>query len=179
VISVAGVAFENKPALNGWVLFSGVILIVLAEVFRLGAEMKGDLETARRIQFDLVPAEAFRGRRRRPRPNTARQKSGRPCTSSASTMGVAASSATPGKVCPAALLTSIVGSARALLAGGLRVRPWRLSIVTCAGRSAGRFVTSSASSTRRQGLRERRPGHRSCGGPARRRPAPADSRIWD
>ena len=32
---------------------------MLAEVFRLGAEMKGDLETARKIQFDLVPGEVF------------------------------------------------------------------------------------------------------------------------
>jgi sigma-B regulation protein RsbU (phosphoserine phosphatase) len=33
---------------------------MLAEVFRLGADMKGDLETARKIQFDLVPGEIFR-----------------------------------------------------------------------------------------------------------------------
>jgi uncharacterized protein len=33
---------------------------MLAEVFGLGAEMKGDLETARKTQFDMVPGEVFR-----------------------------------------------------------------------------------------------------------------------
>ena len=52
-VSVAGVSFDNALPLNGWVLFSGVILIVLAEVFRLGAQMKGDLETASTSRFSV------------------------------------------------------------------------------------------------------------------------------
>jgi hypothetical protein len=41
-------------------IFAGLLLVVLAEVFREAASMKRDLETAREIQFGLVPAEAFR-----------------------------------------------------------------------------------------------------------------------
>jgi hypothetical protein len=59
-ISAAGLTLNADWSLNGWVIFSGLILLMLAEVFRLGSEMKGDLETARKIQFDLVPGEIFR-----------------------------------------------------------------------------------------------------------------------
>jgi hypothetical protein len=59
-ISVAGLTLNADWSINSWVIFSGLILITLAEVFRLGADMKGDLETARKIQFDLVPGEIFR-----------------------------------------------------------------------------------------------------------------------
>jgi serine phosphatase RsbU (regulator of sigma subunit) len=59
-ISVAGLTLNADWSLNGWVIFSGLILLMVAEVFRLGADMKGDLETARKIQFDLVPSEIFR-----------------------------------------------------------------------------------------------------------------------
>ncbi len=147
-ISVAGVAFENKPALNGWVLFSGVILIVLAEVFRLGAEMKGDLETARKIQFDLVPAEAFR------RDDVVVHARMRPARTVGGDLydvvdlddgrlAVIVGDVT-GKGLPAALLmTSIVGSLRALLAGGLRGCELMAALNrhVCKNNSAGRFVT--------------------------------------
>lgn len=59
-ISVAGLTLNADLSINTWVIFSGLILLMLAEVFRLGADMKGDLETARKIQFDLVPGEIFR-----------------------------------------------------------------------------------------------------------------------
>jgi serine phosphatase RsbU (regulator of sigma subunit) len=59
-ISVAGLTLSADLCINTWVIFSGLILFMLAEVFRLGADMKGDLETARKIQFDLVPGEIFR-----------------------------------------------------------------------------------------------------------------------
>jgi serine phosphatase RsbU (regulator of sigma subunit) len=59
-ISMAGLTLNADWSVNAWVIFSGLILLMLAEVFRLGAEMKGDLETARKIQFDLVPGEIFR-----------------------------------------------------------------------------------------------------------------------
>jgi serine phosphatase RsbU (regulator of sigma subunit) len=59
-ISVAGLTLNADWSVNTWVIFSGLILLMLAEVFRLGADMKGDLETARKIQFDLVPGEIFR-----------------------------------------------------------------------------------------------------------------------
>jgi serine phosphatase RsbU (regulator of sigma subunit) len=58
--SIAGLTLEADRSVNTWVIFSGLILLMLAEVFRLGADMKGDLETARKIQFDLVPGEIFR-----------------------------------------------------------------------------------------------------------------------
>jgi len=59
-ISVAGLTLNADWSINGWVIFSGLILLTLGAVFRLGADMKGDLETARKIQFDLVPGEIFR-----------------------------------------------------------------------------------------------------------------------
>lgn len=59
-ISVAGLTLNADWSVNTWVILSGLILLMLAEVFRLGAEMKGDLETARKIQFDLVRGEIFR-----------------------------------------------------------------------------------------------------------------------
>jgi hypothetical protein len=59
-ISVAGLTLNADWSINSGVIFSGLILLMLAEVFRLGADMKGDLETARKIQFDLVPGETFR-----------------------------------------------------------------------------------------------------------------------
>jgi serine phosphatase RsbU (regulator of sigma subunit) len=59
-ISVAGLTLNADWSVSTWAIFSGLILLMLAEVFRLGADMKGDLETARKIQFDLVPGEMFR-----------------------------------------------------------------------------------------------------------------------
>ena len=59
-ISVVGLTLNADWSVNTGVIFSGLILLMLAEVFRLGTEMKGDLETARKIQFDLVPGEIFR-----------------------------------------------------------------------------------------------------------------------
>jgi hypothetical protein len=59
-ISMAGLTLNADWSIHGWVIFSGLILITLAELFRLGADMKSDLETARKIQFDLVPGEIFR-----------------------------------------------------------------------------------------------------------------------
>jgi sigma-B regulation protein RsbU (phosphoserine phosphatase) len=59
-ISVAGLTLKADLSINTWIIFSGLILLMLAEVFRLGADMKGDLETARKIQCDLVPGETFR-----------------------------------------------------------------------------------------------------------------------
>jgi hypothetical protein len=147
-ISVAGVVFENTPAVNGWVLFSGAVLIVLAEVFRLGAEMKGDLETARKIQFDMVPGEAFRKdsivvhARMRP----ARAVGGDlydVIDLDDGRLAVIVGDVT-GKGLPAALLmTSIVGSLRALLAAGLRGSELvaALNRHVCTNASAGRFVT--------------------------------------
>ncbi len=58
-ISVAGLTLTPDFSLNAWVILSGLILLMLAEVFRLGGAMKGELETARKIQFDLVPGEIF------------------------------------------------------------------------------------------------------------------------
>jgi len=59
-ITVGGLTLNADWSVNTWAIFSGLILLMLAEVFRLGADMKGDLETARKIQLDLVPGEIFR-----------------------------------------------------------------------------------------------------------------------
>jgi len=58
-LHTTGLHFQTAFDISGRTLFAGVILIVLAEVFRLGADMKGDLEAARTIQFQLVPAPRF------------------------------------------------------------------------------------------------------------------------
>lgn len=147
-ISIEGVAFRNGLALDAWPLFAGLVLIVLAEIFRLGAQMKGDLETARKIQFDLVPGERFEKR------DVVVQARMRPARSVggdyydvfelddghlAVVVGDVA-----GKGLPAALLmTSIVGSVRALLSAGLRGCELiaALNRHVCANTSGGRFVT--------------------------------------
>ena len=124
-ISVAGLTFDDILSLNAWVLFSGLVLIVLAEVFRLGAEMKGDLETARKIQFDLLPGEVFRKNdvdvHARMRPAKAvggdlydviELDEGR--------LAIIVGDVT-GKGLPAAMLmASVLGSVRALFSAGLR-----------------------------------------------------------
>jgi len=58
-VSAANLHFQADPELSGLTIMTGLILIVLAEVFRIGAEMKGDLEAARTIQFQLVPPPSF------------------------------------------------------------------------------------------------------------------------
>jgi len=58
-LHVTGLRFHTGFDLSSRTIFTGLILIVLAEVFRIGAEMKGDLEAARAIQFQLVPAPSF------------------------------------------------------------------------------------------------------------------------
>ncbi len=147
-ITVAGVAFLDGPSFDAWVLGSGVVLVVLAEVFRLGAQMKGDLETARKIQFDLVPAEEF-GRAGvvvRARMEPARMVGGDfydvrelPDGRVAFVLGDVT-----GKGLPAALLmSSLLGSMRALLSAGLRGSRLvaALNRYACEDTSGGRFVT--------------------------------------
>ena len=147
-ISVAGVTFDNVPSSNAWVLFSGVILIMLAEVFRLGAEMKGDLETARKIQFDLLPGEVFR------KDEVVVHARMRPAKAVGGDLydvidlddrrlAVIVGDVT-GKGLPAALLmTSFLGSVRALLSAGLRGSDLiaALNRHVCTSSSGGRFVT--------------------------------------
>ncbi len=58
-LHTTGLHFRTAFDIGGWTIFTGVILLVLAEVFRIGADMKGDLEAARTIQFQLVPAPHF------------------------------------------------------------------------------------------------------------------------
>jgi len=147
-ISVAGVRFDNLPSFNGWVLFSGVILIMLAEVFRLGAQMKGDLETARKIQFDLVPGEVFH------KDEVVVHARMRPARTVGGDLydivelddrrlAVIVGDVT-GKGLPAALLmTSFLGGMRALLSAGLRGSEMiaALNRHACTNSSGGRFVT--------------------------------------
>lgn len=58
-LQATGLRFQTGVNISGRTILTGLILIVLAEVFRMGAEMKGDLEAARSIQFQLVPAPGF------------------------------------------------------------------------------------------------------------------------
>ena len=58
-LHATGLRFQTSLDVSGLTILTGLILIVVAEVFRIGAEMKGDLEAARTIQFQLVPAPSF------------------------------------------------------------------------------------------------------------------------
>jgi serine phosphatase RsbU (regulator of sigma subunit) len=55
----ADLTFQGGVSINTWVIFAGLILLMLTEVFSLGAEMKGDIETARKIQLHLIRGEVF------------------------------------------------------------------------------------------------------------------------
>ncbi len=146
--SVPGVTLTTDLSFNAWAIFSGVILLMLAEVFRLGAEMKGDLETARKIQVGLVPGEVFR---KNDAEVQARMRTARAVGGDyydvleldekrlALIVGDVA-----GKGLPAALLmASVVGSTRALSSAGLRGDALiaALNRHVCTNTSAGRFVT--------------------------------------
>jgi sigma-B regulation protein RsbU (phosphoserine phosphatase) len=147
-ISVAGLTFNANVSLNAWVIFSGLILLMLAEVFRLGAEMKGDLETARKIQSALVPSEIFQKNDTavHARMRTAKIVGGDyydilelDKTRLAVIVGDVA-----GKGLPAAMLmASVVGSVRALLSAGLRGAELigALNRHVCTNASGDRFVT--------------------------------------
>jgi len=147
-ISVTGLTFKGDVSVNTWVIFSGLILLMLAEVFRLGSEMKGDLEAARKIQFSLVPGERFRKK------DVVVQARMRPAKivggdyydvlelderRLAVIVGDVA-----GKGLPAAILmASVAGSVRALCSAGLRGSELitALNKHVCTSTSGGRFVT--------------------------------------
>ena len=124
-ISMAGLTLNADWSIHGWVIFSGLILITLAEVFRLGAGMKGDLATAHKIQFDLVAGEIFR------KNDVVVQARMRPAKIvggdlydvlelDESRLAVIVGDVT-GKGLPAAMLmASVLGSVRALCSAGLR-----------------------------------------------------------
>lgn len=124
-ISLAGLTFKADLSISGWVIFSGLILFMLAEVFKMGAEMRGDLETARKIQFDLVPGEIFR------RNHIVVQARMQPCKVVGGDyydvlelddrrIAVVIGDVT-GKAMPAAMLmASVLGSGRAICSAGLR-----------------------------------------------------------
>jgi hypothetical protein len=147
-VSVKGLTFQTQLALNFWVIFAGATLIVLAEIFRLGAEMKGDLETARKIQFDLVPGEIYL------KNNAIVQARMRPARAvggdfydvldlDEKRFAVVMGDVT-GKGLPAAMLmASVLGSLRALFSAGLRGGDLiaALNRHMCTDISNGRFVT--------------------------------------
>ncbi len=58
--TATGIRFRADFQPSTTMILAGALLLVLAEVFREAASMKRDLETAREIQFDLVPDEEFR-----------------------------------------------------------------------------------------------------------------------
>ena len=147
-VSIAGLTFTADPLPNKWVVFAGLVLLMLAEVFRLGAQMKGDLETARQIQFNLVPGEFFR---KNEAVVHARMRPVRTVGGDyydvieldenrlAIVLGDVA-----GKGLPAAMLmASVLGSVRALLSAGLRGRELvaALNRHVCASTASGRLVT--------------------------------------
>ncbi len=58
-ISFSGLSLSTQLDIDGSILFLGLVLMIISEMVRLGSQMKADLETARDIQFGLVPAEEF------------------------------------------------------------------------------------------------------------------------
>lgn len=147
-ISVTGVNFEPNLTVNLWVIFAGLILLIIAEIFRLGAEMKGDVETARKIQLDFVPGEVFR------KNNVEVQARMRPAKTvggdyydvlelDESHLGLIVGDVT-GKGLPAAMLmASVLGSVRALSSTGLRGSELiaALNRNVCANPTGDRLVT--------------------------------------
>jgi serine phosphatase RsbU (regulator of sigma subunit) len=147
-VSLAGLTFRPELGLNGWVIFGGLVLLMLAEVFKLGAEMKGDLETARKIQASLVPGEVFRKNRAEvhARMVPARTVGGDyydVLEMGEEGLAVIVGDVT-GKGLPAAMLmASVLGSARALFSAGLRGKDLiaALNRHVCTNAAGGRFVT--------------------------------------
>ncbi len=58
-LTTAGISIRPGYDLDPMASFAGVLMIIIAEVFRQGALMKRDIETAREIQFELVPDPHF------------------------------------------------------------------------------------------------------------------------
>jgi hypothetical protein len=147
-VSVAGVTLRTDPSFNGWPIFAGVILLMLAEVFRLGAEMKGDLEIARKIQSGLVPGEMFRknGAEVHARMRPAKTVGGDyydVLDLDETHLAIIVGDVT-GKGLPAAMLmASVLGSARALSSAGLRGSALIVALNrhVCTNMSGSRFVT--------------------------------------
>jgi hypothetical protein len=147
-ISMAGLKVYPDYSFNSAVIFAGLILLMVAEVFRLGADMKGDIETARKIQLDLVPGEVFRESNvavhARMRParivggdyyDVLKLDNGRLALFVGDVSG---------KGMPAAMLmATVLGSTRALSSAGLRgcALIAALNRHVCASTSSGRFVT--------------------------------------
>ncbi|RPI22863.1 MAG: DUF2975 domain-containing protein [Acidobacteria bacterium] len=120
-----GLHFRTTFDLGGWGIFAGAILIVLSEVFRIGAEMKGDLEAARAIQFQLVPSPDFANGKiqihchMRPA-NTVGGDYYDMIPLSQDTVGIVVGDVS-GKGMPAALLmTMLQGSLKTLISAGMR-----------------------------------------------------------
>lgn len=120
-----GIRFRSDFEPSLLVIFAGALMLVLAEVFREAASMKRDLETAREIQFDLVPSEEFH------KQDISVRSSMRP----ANTVGgdyydlipldetrvAVVQGDVAGKGIPAALLMAVVqGSLRTLVSAGFR-----------------------------------------------------------
>jgi sigma-B regulation protein RsbU (phosphoserine phosphatase) len=147
-ISVTGLTFKADMSINAWVIFSGLILLMLAEVFGLGAEMKGDLEAARKIQISLVPGEIFRQKdvvvhaRMRPAKIVGGDYYDVLELDERRLAFIVGDVA--GKGLPAAMLmASVLGSVRALCSAGLRGSELitALNRHVCTSTSDGRFVT--------------------------------------
>jgi sigma-B regulation protein RsbU (phosphoserine phosphatase) len=124
-LTTAGITIRPGYESGYTAALAGVLLIIIAEVFRQGALMKRDIETAREIQFELVPDPRFEER------NVSIYSQMRP----ANTVGGDYYDIVPleagrvavvlgdvsGKGMPAALLMSLLqGSLKALISAGFR-----------------------------------------------------------
>jgi len=127
--------------------------------------MRGDLETARRIQFDLVPGEVFR------KSDVIVQARMRPARTVGGDLyderlAVIVGDVT-GKGLPATLLmTSFLGSVRALVSGGLRASELirALNRHVCANTSGGRRRRAGLLRLRAAGRRHDPHARRPAGG---------------
>lgn len=54
-----GIVLRPAFVVRGEIILIGLALLIVAEVFRLGAVMRQDLDTAREIQFSLVPSPVY------------------------------------------------------------------------------------------------------------------------
>lgn len=147
-VSLSGLKLRSDLDLDLTVLFLGLVLMIISEVIRIGSRMKADLETARDIQTDLVPAEEFEQAQfqihslMRPA-NTVGGDYYDLIRLGESKLGVVLGDVS-GKGMPAAMLmASLQGSLRTLISAGFRGREliFKLNNYLCENTPENRLVT--------------------------------------
>lgn len=147
-ISFSGLGLTSSLDLDGSILFLGLVLMIISEMIRLGSQMRADLEMAREIQLNLVPAEDFRSDqitiKSHMRPaNTVGGDYYDLITLGENKLGLVLGDVS-GKGMPAAMLmASLQGSLRTLISAGFRGKDLigKLNAYLCENTPDNRLVT--------------------------------------